>query len=222
MEGYGDKTEKEIILSELGKICYTGEGRGKFSTYNENYQFGYESILDLPTQVWAFGFNLPIYGEEILKIHLKDSLKGQTYLSGTFGNRVKASAASNPESNKALDDFFTRAGFLLKIGSLIKNKSEQVVCEPREENFLDLYEVGGKCRVDNIKRNFFWGVKQGYFELGAMINKDQVFVMGGKDNLKGSYRKFSARIKDLRVYVFEGNPFQFEMYVDKCSSNQSI
>ncbi len=66
--------------------CLESSGKGRIEYGREKHVFDYYSTLKFEKDSFTVSLDLPIYGEEILKISLKDNK-----ISGNFYKRIKSS-----------------------------------------------------------------------------------------------------------------------------------
>jgi hypothetical protein len=81
--------EIEAQLSNaLAKVCLQTEGKARITKSSSKSFLSYSSVLKIPEQEWAIGFEVPLHGEETLIFNWRDYPKKEFDLSGTIPDQM--------------------------------------------------------------------------------------------------------------------------------------
>jgi len=211
------RSSMEIVGEELSKFCFSSEGRGRFQSFNETYRFSYESVMKWKNPYWGFSVHLPLFGEELLHMELAKALEGKVGVSGSFADRVKIGMHGNSEYGNLLGDFYREVGFLLRMAQVVKLKTHDVSCMPKEIGFMhDDYEIGSECTINGDGGAFFWGYRHETFEVGVKLDETRTLTLGGIDAPNGSFRQIVLDLREENQDRYDGSPLKLTLYLSNC------
>jgi hypothetical protein len=126
----------------LNGLCLTSMGKGRLEHSKGRHLFNYEALWEEPQTKWSMAFELPIIGQELLAISVRQKEPLRLKVSGTFSRRLK-NDIKGINQKKLLKEFYGALGqFLLLMKSPQDYRdSKGWELESREGELLASYDL---------------------------------------------------------------------------------
>ena len=73
------------IVSEMQKVCLSGEGKGQLDVGGSKYSFSYESMWEREENRWSLGLDFPLQDQQILTLDLNNK---KSQLEGGLAEKI--------------------------------------------------------------------------------------------------------------------------------------
>ena len=145
----------------------------------ERFVFDFESVWEANEELWAMGVQIPVHGEEIIRLKVADSMKNRTGVVGTFYQRLLhefQKGKDGKEKRKLLRGFIRSIGKVLKmVHSDANSKNSDFYCEEVGKGG-SLQRRNGKCwRKGDDKVIFYWKTSSDAIEYSSRPAKGYRF-----------------------------------------------
>ncbi len=196
----------QALSNSLEKICLSSIGNGKVTQNQNNYPFSFESLSDPLEKSWALSINIPLHGEEILRLNYKNILEDRFVISGNLYAKLmvalekKGATSSIQMVNSYLKNMAIFLNFYQERALLTKNCTL---------DFFDEYEASGVCSINDAKKTRFkWKLK------------NDIFTLSTETKLKKGQR-FLLKFYGTKNKIFE-NTYSETMAVNENDAEQSL
>ncbi|OFZ73096.1 MAG: hypothetical protein A2451_02880 [Bdellovibrionales bacterium RIFOXYC2_FULL_39_8] len=148
----------EVILAKsLEQICLSAAGRGKIIYRGNNYTFGYESLLEQKEKNWALAANIPLHGEEVIRLGYTHIEEGRFLISGGIYSSIMDTLERKKEkrSIQAINHYLKNLALFLDFYQQRQDGLLQCLIK-----YSDEYEVSGRCALGQKgEQNLYWRFK---------------------------------------------------------------
>lgn len=216
----------------MSQLCFSGEGRGRIRFLQERHLFRYESLFSYSEGQFALAMNLPVYGEELMRLSWSYDPTFQWQIQGSFYERLQHQLKQNRQTKKQayevqlLHDYLSSLAFFFSFYQQLLRQEMKVestsatkdVVNCRLEPLNNAGDVGkGSCTY-RAKKLDWELLESGELRFKTVLDNGLILSLKNLDKQDGFYRRLDLALEKGLSGSIPSGPVELSLFASGCQN----